>query len=123
MNEVLFEFPLPGREINIQVTWWKIIGYVGVLCFGGRWVVQLIASHSTKRPTFPLLFWLMSLTGSILLLGYFTLGKNDSVGVFSNLLPAGVSAYNLFLHISHAKRGGGDDDAPGTGVDPKKQPA
>lgn len=102
MNETLLTFSLFGTPVII--TAWKLIGYVGVLCFGSRWLFQLAASHRSKKPTFPLLFWLLSLTGSILLLSYFIFGKNDSVGILSNLMPAGVAGYNLFLHVSHARR-------------------
>lgn len=97
MNTELFEI---GHWI---ITPWKLIGYAGVVLFGGRWFVQLIASHMKKRPTFPQLFWYMSLTGSVCLLAYFTFGKNDSVGILSNLFPACVAAYNLFLDITHRR--------------------
>jgi lipid-A-disaccharide synthase-like uncharacterized protein len=86
------------------ITPWKLIGYTGVMLFGGRWLVQLIASHMKKKPTFPRLFWYMSLTGSLLLLAYFTFGKNDSVGIFSNLFPACVASYNLFLDITDRRK-------------------
>jgi len=86
------------------VTPWKLIGYAGVVLFGGRWFVQLIASHMKKKPTFPQLFWYMSLSGSVCLLAYFTFGKNDSVGILSNLFPACVAGYNLFLDITHRRR-------------------
>lgn len=86
------------------ITPWKLIGYAGVCLFGGRWFVQLIASHMKKIPTFPRLFWYMSLSGSICLLAYFSFGKNDSVGILSNLFPASVAAYNLFLDITHRRR-------------------
>jgi lipid-A-disaccharide synthase-like uncharacterized protein len=43
----------------------------------------------------------MSVTGSLLLLCYFIFGKNDSVGILSNLFPAGVAIYNLVLDIRH----------------------
>lgn len=98
MNEVLFCIHKVG------ITPWKLIGYAGVLLFGGRWFVQLVVSHMKKRPTFPQLFWYMSLSGSACLLAYFTFGKNDSVGILSNLFPACVSAYNLFLDITHRRR-------------------
>ena len=97
MREVIFEGDLFG--CGITVTPWKIIGYTGVFLFGGRWFVQLAASRKHKRVTMPRLFWLMSLSGSACLLTYFTFGKNDSVGVLSNLLPAFVSGYNLYLDI------------------------
>ena len=86
------------------ITPWKLVGYAGVFLFGGRWLVQLVASGMSKKPTFPQLFWYMSLTGSICLLAYFTFGKNDSVGILSNLFPACVAGYNLFLDITHRRR-------------------
>jgi lipid-A-disaccharide synthase-like uncharacterized protein len=76
-----------------------LIGYLGVLLFAGRWLVQLFASHMSGQPAFPRTFWVMSLSGSVLLLAYFMFGKNDSVGVLSNLFPAGVALYNLLLDI------------------------
>jgi lipid-A-disaccharide synthase-like uncharacterized protein len=47
----------------------------------------------------PRIFWTMSVFGSGLLLAYFIFGKNDSVGVLSNLFPMGVAIYNLMLDI------------------------
>ena len=39
---------------------------------------------------------------------YFIWGKNDSVGVLSNLFPMTVALYNLFMHYRSAS-----SDAPG----------
>jgi lipid-A-disaccharide synthase-like uncharacterized protein len=83
---------------GVVVTPWKLVGYIGVTLFAGRWFVQLIASRKHGRPTMPALFWYMSITGSVLLLAYFVFGKNDSVGVLSNLFPFAVALYNLYLH-------------------------
>jgi lipid-A-disaccharide synthase-like uncharacterized protein len=83
---------------DIVVTPWKLIGYLGVLLFAGRWVVQLIATRRQGEPAFPALFWTMSLMGSALLLAYFIWGKNDSVGVLSNLFPMTVALYNYAMH-------------------------
>ena len=98
MNDVLFHIH------HIGVTPWKLIGYIGVFLFTARWFVQLYATKKLRRVVMPLSFWWLSITGSILLLTYFTFGKNDSVGILSNLFPAGVAAYNLYLDITH-KRG------------------
>ena len=43
----------------------------------------------------------MSLTGSLLLLAYFSFARIDSVGILSNLFPCLVAAYNLYLDIRH----------------------
>lgn len=93
----------PFIEGWVNVTPWKIIGYTGVLLFGGRWFVQLWASKRAQKPTFPRIFWGMSLCGSILTLSYFIWGKNDSVGVLSNAFPAFVASYNLMLDIRHSR--------------------
>ena len=74
---------------GVVVTPWKLIGYVGVLLFAGRWVVQVLATRKHGKPVMPRLFWIMSVLGSALLLSYFIWGKNDSVGVLSNLFPDG----------------------------------
>ncbi len=86
---------------GIQVTGWKIIGYLGVLLFSARWFVQMWASHGAKRPVLPVAFWAMSVLGSLACLAYFIFGKNDSVGILSNLFPCGVAAYNLYLEAMH----------------------
>lgn len=98
MNEVLVE------AFGVVVTPWKIVGYLGVMTFAGRWFVQVWASHRQQRPIVPRLFWYMSLTGSLLLLSYFIFGKNDSVGILSNLFPAAIAGYNLLLDIRGSAR-------------------
>jgi lipid-A-disaccharide synthase-like uncharacterized protein len=84
---------------GVVITPWKLIGYSGVLLFAGRWVFQLAATRREGKPTMPRIFWTMSVAGSALLLAYFIWGKNDSVGVLSNLFPMGVALYNLMLDI------------------------
>jgi lipid-A-disaccharide synthase-like uncharacterized protein len=96
MNQVLIVM------FGVTVTPWKLVGYVGVLLFAGRWLVQLMASRASGKPVMPRLFWYMSAIGSVLLLGYFTFGRNDSVGVMSNLFPLFVALYNLYLDYKSA---------------------
>lgn len=95
MSTVLVEL------FGVVITPWKLIGYLGVALFTGRWFVQMLASRRHGRPVLPRLFWYMSATGSLLLLSYFVFGKNDSVGVLSNLFPALTAGYNLWLDITH----------------------
>ncbi len=97
MNEVI------GTVFGVVLTPWKLVGYVGVLLFAGRWVFQLAATRKVGKPTMPRIFWTMSVAGSGLLLSYFIFGKNDSVGVLSNLFPMGVALYNLMLDIRHRR--------------------
>jgi lipid-A-disaccharide synthase-like uncharacterized protein len=93
MDTVIFD------NFGLVVTPWKLVGYFGVLLFSGRWVVQVVYSKVYKRPVLPTLFWYMSIIGSLALLSYFTFGKNDSVGILSNLFPAFVASYNLYLDL------------------------
>jgi lipid-A-disaccharide synthase-like uncharacterized protein len=92
-----------GVYFGIVLTPWKLVGYLGVALFSGRWLVQLYVSRLRGRPTLPRLFWYMSIAGSLLLLAYFTFGKNDSVGILSNLFPVGIAGYNLYLDL-HGRR-------------------
>ena len=58
MDTQLFEI------LNVVVTPWKLVGYLGVFLFAGRWVVQVIATRRRGRPAFPGLFWTMSMAGA-----------------------------------------------------------
>jgi lipid-A-disaccharide synthase-like uncharacterized protein len=89
---------------GVTVTPWKLVGYLGVTLFAGRWFVQLAASKMSGKPVLPRAFWYMSSVGSVLLLGYFTFGKNDSVGILSNLFPLFVALYNLYLDGKNRKK-------------------
>lgn len=95
MRTVLFEM------LGVVVTPWKLVGYLGVLLFAGRWFVQLFASRMSRRVVMPRLFWYMSIAGSLLLLAYFIFGKNDSVGILANAFPLFVALYNLYLDLTH----------------------
>lgn len=95
MSRVLVEF------FGVVITPWKLVGYLGVALFAGRWFVQLLASRRHRKPVLPRLFWYMSVSGSVLLLSYFVFGKNDSVGILSNLFPLFIAVYNLWLDIKH----------------------
>jgi lipid-A-disaccharide synthase-like uncharacterized protein len=108
MHETLFVLPIPFLDKIFIITPWKVVGFSGVLMFGGRWLVQAVASHFAKRPVIPSAFWYISILGSALTVSYFTWGKNDSVGIFNNLFPLVFACYNLYLHYSHKRSEQGD---------------
>jgi lipid-A-disaccharide synthase-like uncharacterized protein len=97
MNEALFQFH------HLTVTPWKIIGWVGTILFTARWFVQLYATKKLKRVVMPMSFWYLSIVGSVMTLGYFIWGKNDSVGIIQNAFPMFVSVYNVFVHVRHQR--------------------
>jgi lipid-A-disaccharide synthase-like uncharacterized protein len=96
-----------GVVFGVVVTPWKLVGYIGVLLFAGRWVVQVLATRKHGRPVVPRAFWAMSVAGSSLLLAYFIWGKNDSVGVMSNLFPAAIAVYNWWMDVRAGRAGNG----------------
>ena len=87
---------------GLHVTGWKLIGYTGALMFGGRWLVQFIASKRHGKPVIQRAFWYMSIVGSLMTLAYFMFSaKQDAVGVLQNLFPAFTATYSLYLDIKH----------------------
>lgn len=83
---------------EFEVTPWKLVGFLGVAVFASRWFVQMYFTRRHKRVVMPTAFWWLSISGSGLLVAYFIFGKNDSVGLVSNLFPAVVAIYNLAVH-------------------------
>ena len=80
----------------------ELIAYLGALMFGGRWLVQFVASKRAGKPVIPRLFWYMSVLGSLMTLSYFLFSaKQDSVGVLQNLFPAFTAMYSLYLDIKY----------------------
>lgn len=87
---------------GVHITPWKLIGLTGALMFGGRWLVQFIASKRYGKPVIPRAFWYMSIVGSLMTLSYFLFSsKQDAVGVLQNLFPAFTAIYSLYLDIRH----------------------
>ncbi len=89
---------------GLRITGWKLIGYLGVLMFSSRWLVQLLYSKKKGYSAMPTLFWLMSIAGSLFCLLYFIFGKNDSVGIISYFFPMCVAGYNLYLNRRHERK-------------------
>jgi lipid-A-disaccharide synthase-like uncharacterized protein len=94
-----------GIYFGIVLTPWKLVGLVGGLMFMARWIIQAWATRRAGKPTIPRSFWIISLLGSAMVTSYFIWGKNDAVGILTNLLPASVALYNLVLDIKSGRPG------------------
>jgi lipid-A-disaccharide synthase-like uncharacterized protein len=94
-----------GVYFGIVLTPWKLVGFLGAVMFAGRWIVQAWATKRAGKPQIPRSFWIISLLGSAMVTSYFIWGKNDAVGVLTNLLPAGVAVYNLIVDIRASRAG------------------
>src|SRR3546814_9866898 len=78
---------------GVHLSPWKLIGLTGALMFGGRWVVQFIASRKHRKPVIQRLFWYMSLVGSAMTLSYLgSSHKQDQVGVEQKRFSAYTAA-------------------------------
>ena len=89
---------------TLTITWWKVIGLLGALCFALRWLVQFFHRRRTGSSEIPTLFWVMSIVGAALTTLYFIFGKNDSVGILTSALPLGVACYNLRKDLRRPRR-------------------
>jgi len=79
---------------------WKAIGFGGLAVFQARWVVQWLYSEAHKESKIPVIFWWLSLTGSLMELAYF-MRQQDSVGILG---CAGGLAYVRNLMLVYKKR-------------------
>jgi lipid-A-disaccharide synthase-like uncharacterized protein len=106
MDQALFDFQ------HVVITPWKLIGYLGTLLFTARWFVQAWATKKHRRTHLPMMFWWLSIVGSLLTLSYFIWGKNDSVGILQNAFPAFVAVYNVFVELRHRREREAGEGAP-----------
>lgn len=83
---------------------WMTVGLFGQLVFGGRFVLQWIASEIKKRSHIPVAFWYLSLIGSLILLAY-SLHRKDPIFILGFSLNAVIYMRNLHLIYKHKKTG------------------
>jgi len=83
---------------------WASIALIGQLTFGGRFVLQWIASEYKKKSHVPIAFWFISLVGSLILLIYSIHIKNPifMLGFSLNML---IYVRNLHLIYKYGKKG------------------
>jgi lipid-A-disaccharide synthase-like uncharacterized protein len=75
---------------------WPVIGFLGQGLFFSRLLVQWIASERRRASVVPPVFWLLSLSGGLVLLSY-GIHRRDPVLVSGQLGGLLVYARNLWL--------------------------
>lgn len=75
---------------------------MGQFMFTGRFVVQWLSSERNKRVTIPVAFWLLSISGSLLLLAY-AIHRRDLV--FTIGQSSGLFIYLRNLQLAKRERG------------------
>jgi lipid-A-disaccharide synthase-like uncharacterized protein len=79
-----------------SMSGWAVLGFIGQLFFGTRYVIQWIVSERHGRSVIPLSFWTLSLTGSAILLVY-AIHIADPVFLLANLFTGFVFSRNIML--------------------------
>ena len=86
----------------MTTTHWLVIGFLGQVAFGARFVIQWIASEKKGESTIPLAFWYCSIAGSVILLTY-AIYREDPVFILGQSLGSIIYIRNLIL-IDRKKR-------------------
>ncbi|MFA6173175.1 MAG: lipid-A-disaccharide synthase N-terminal domain-containing protein [Kiritimatiellales bacterium] len=83
------------------MDFWLILGLFAQTVFSIRFVIQWIASERAGESVVPELFWLISLTGSLLLLLY-AIHKRDPVFILGQ--ASGIFIYLRNMHLIMRKK-------------------
>lgn len=103
MDWLSLAFSVQGKLLGIDWHVWKIIGWLGNLCFFSRFMVQWYATERRQQVVIPAAFWWLSVCGSLLLLSYALAYKRDSVFIFANAFNWIPYLRNLVIHHRHAR--------------------
>ncbi|MBZ0166974.1 MAG: lipid-A-disaccharide synthase N-terminal domain-containing protein, partial [Candidatus Omnitrophica bacterium] len=62
----------------MEMKYWVVIGFIGQMTFGGRFIVQWICSEKRQESHIPVVFWYLSIVGGTILLMY-AISRKDPV--------------------------------------------
>ena len=94
---------------KLNFDWWVVLGLFAQAMFTARFVVQWIASEREGRSVIPLAFWIFSIGGGVLLLGY-ALYRKDLVFI----LGQGFGVFVYLRNLQMVLRGFGRAPARAT---------
>jgi lipid-A-disaccharide synthase-like uncharacterized protein len=100
---VMTVFHWQDQFLGIHWSVWKVVGWLGNLAFGSRFLVQWHATEARGEVVVPPLFWWLSLAGSMLLLSYALFYQKDSVFIFAYAFTWIPYIRNLIIHRRHQK--------------------
>jgi len=86
-----------------SITLMKVIGLVGQVIFGSRFLVQWLASERLGRSVIPVAFWYLSLVGCVLTFGYAIYIK-EPVFILAQLGGMMIYSRNLYFVYRDRKR-------------------
>ena len=77
-----------------NADWGILVGYIAQMLFAMRFVVQWIASERAGRSVVPMTFWIFSIGGGLMLLGY-AVYRRDPVFILGQAFGVFVYLRNL----------------------------
>lgn len=77
-------------------TIWLMVGFVGQGIFASRFIIQWIVSERKKMSVIPMIFWYISLVGSMVLLSY-AIYKKDPVFILGQSMGFIIYLRNIIL--------------------------
>ena len=92
-----------NQVLNFFSDPWNILGSIGQLLFGSRFLIQWIRSEMAGRSIIPLAFWYCSLGGGLLLLAY-AIYREEPVFIAGQIPGILVYSRNLYL-IARERKG------------------
>jgi lipid-A-disaccharide synthase-like uncharacterized protein len=87
-----------GRFLGIEWHLWKVVGWLGNAVFFSRFLVQWYATEKRKQVVVPVVFWWLSLSGSLLMCAYAVGYNRDSVIIFAYAFTWIPYVRNLMIH-------------------------
>jgi lipid-A-disaccharide synthase-like uncharacterized protein len=87
----------------VKMDLWFVFGLGAQLIFTARFLVQWIASERAGRSVIPLSFWLLSMAGGLMTLGY-GFARKDAIIILGQVLSVVIYGRNLML-IARSGRG------------------
>ncbi|RJP31174.1 MAG: lipid A biosynthesis protein [Candidatus Omnitrophota bacterium] len=75
---------------------WALIGFSGQAIFASRFIIQWIESERRKESVIPIMFWYLSIVGSLLTLAY-AFHKEDPVFIVGYLFNCIIYFRNLYF--------------------------
>ena len=88
------------QSLNLVLSFfrdpWNVLGAVGQLLFGSRFLIQWVRSEIAGKSVIPLAFWYCSLGGGVLLLAY-AIYREEPVFIAGQIPGIVVYSRNLYL--------------------------
>jgi lipid-A-disaccharide synthase-like uncharacterized protein len=98
----MHDFLWQDGKLN-YINFWTLIGWMGNAIFFSRFIVQWYATERRGQVVIPVLFWWLSLAGSLLLLMYAIFYDRHHVIIFAYLFTWIPYTRNLIIHYRHEK--------------------